>query len=234
MKHLLLIALVLLPIACRESAPPETATATVTETAATPAAPAAAPVVNGPKLQPVDDAAKDPSLIAFRDELLAAVKRRDADAVVAMADPKIRTTFGEGGGTTAFREALAKPGVWEDLEQILTQGGKFQGESFWAPYVYSAWPDAHDAFQFLAITSENVPLHESADATSPVLATLAYDIVERAGEPGRDEGPWRHVKTADGKTGWVEAHNIRSPIGYRAGFLKSEGKWKMNALVAGD
>lgn len=246
MKRLLLIPLLTLTFACRENPTPESqAVTTASESASTssqpvdtapraPAAPAAT-AVQGPKLPPVDETAKDPTLVAFRDQLLAAVRRRDADAVVALADPKIRTSFGDGGGADALRTALQKPGVWEDFEQLLSQGGSFQGESFWAPYVYSAWPDAQDAFTSLAITGENVPLRESRDASSRAIATLSYDIVQRGGEPGRDEGNWRQVKTADGHTGWVEAKYVRSPIGYRAGFLKNkEGQWRMNALVAGD
>ncbi len=259
---MLLIPLLLLPLACRESASPEsqagttasetsvtettvtqtTATqTTATETTATQPttdAPTAS-TVKGPKLMPVDEAPKDPSLAAFRDELLAAVRRRDADAVVALADPKIRTSFGGGGGAADFKRNLAQKGVWEDFERLLTMGGSFAGEgtegSFWAPYVYSDWPDAHDAFASLAVTGRNVPLRESADQNAPVIATLSYDIVQRAGDIGRDVGAWQNVKTADGRTGWVDATSVRSPVGYRAGFLKNkDGKWQINALVAGD
>jgi len=242
MKRLLSISLLILSLACRENPSPEsqavTTAATATETTAPPPSapePPAAPVVKGPKLMPVDEATKDPSLVAFREELLAAVRKHDAEAVVALSDPKIRTSFGGGGGAQSLKRNLEQPGVWEDLERILTEGGSFQGESFWAPYVYSAWPDAHDAFASLAITGENVALRESPDANASVVATLSYDIVQRAGDVGRDPGTWQNVKTADGRTGWVESRFVRSPVGYRAGFLEnSEGKWRMNALVAGD
>ena len=257
MKRLLLIPLLILPLACRENPSPESQAVitgsetkvtetsatetTVTETTTTQATATAptAPTVKGPKLMPVDEATSDPSLVAFRNELLAAVRRRDADAVVALADPKIRTSFGGGGGAADFKRNLGQPGVWEDFERLLTQGGSFVGEgsgrSFWAPCVSSAWPDAHDAFASLAITGENVPLLESADKNARVIATLSYDIVQRAGDIGRDIGEWHNVKTADGHTGWVESRSVRSPVGYRAGFLKNkDGKWQINALVAGD
>jgi hypothetical protein len=244
MRRFLLVSLLALALACRENRSPESqATNTVAqETAATtsstppPPAPAPpAPSVQGPKLQPVDRAGEDPSLAAFRDELLAAVRRRDVDAVVAMADPKIRTSFGDGGGAADFRRMLQKPGVFEDLEQLLTLGGSFVGEgegrSFWAPYVYSAWPEAHDAFESLAVIGKDVPLRESKDPSSPTIATLDHDIVTIVSPAASDP---RQVKTADGKTGWVEEKHLYSPIGYRAGFIKSTGQWKMNALVAGD
>lgn len=246
MKRLLLVAL-LLSLACRENPSPESqavttaSETTVSETTASKAPPPAAPAapepappgIDGPKLMPVDEATSDPSLVAYRNELLAAVRSRNADAVIALADPKIRTSFGGAGGAEGLRRTL-EPGVWEDLEQILTHGGKFVGEgdgrSFWAPYVYSAWPDRHDAFEFLAVIGENVALRESADTNSRVIATLSHDIVERQ----EKKNDWQQVKTSDGRTGWVEAHSVRSPVGYRAGFMKSGGKWRMNALVAGD
>src|SRR5207253_3094380 len=98
MKPLLLISLFTLLLGgCLNASPesqavttgavePATTTPSTTTTAAEatppppPAAPAA-PSVAGPKLMPVDEASGDPSLVAFRDELSAAVRRRDTDAV---------------------------------------------------------------------------------------------------------------------------------------------------------
>ncbi|HYK02895.1 MAG TPA: SH3 domain-containing protein [Thermoanaerobaculia bacterium] len=241
--------LLFLTLACRENVAPESVTtttndATASTTAPAPAAPvppaappvatSTAPGVNGPKLMPVDDAPQDAALVAYRNQLLDAVRRRDAAAVAALVDPKIRTSFGNGGGTDEFRKTLAKEGVLEDLALVLSRGGTFQGEgesrSFWAPYVYSAWPDRHDAFESLAVIEDNVPLRETKDAASPVVATLAYDIVTLV----ISEEELRQVKTADGKVGWVDARHVRSPVGYRAGFNKTGGQWLMNAFVAGD
>jgi|SRR6185295_5525677 len=246
MKVLLWLPLFLF-VACNRTAPPETDTAatqapapaaTSAPPATTSAAEPAAPRVNGPKLMPLDAATDDPALVAYRDALLSAVKSHDIEAVIALVDPKIRTSFGGGGGAGNLRHSLEQPGNWNDLEQVLSLGGTFQGEgadrSFWAPYVYSAWPEAHDAFASLAVVAADVPLHETPDPNGPVVATLSYDIVTIADQPTTKPGAFRQVKTADGHTGWVESSKVRSPVGYRAGFLKQDGKWRMNALVAGD
>ncbi len=227
------------PIATPDALPSTITTASSTETTVTTETTAttsttapAAPQVNGPKLTPVDDAKKDPSLAAFRDDLLAAVRRHDVDAVVAAADPKIRTSFGAGGGVEVLRQMLQRPETWADLEQILSLGGTFVAgsrEAFFAPYVYSAWPESHDAFTALAVIAENVPLKESP--TGPAIATLAYDVVDRVGDP---HDGWQKIKLSDGRTGFVETKFIRSPIGYRAGFNKTGKNWRMTALVAGD
>lgn len=218
----------------RHTPPPPEAPrpATTATTAAEP------PVIDGPKLMPVDEATADPSLAAFRDELLAAVRRRDVDAVVAAADPNILTSFGGGGGSAALRDLLRDARMWDELERILTLGGTFRGEGeqrmFWAPYVYSAWPESHDAFMSLAVIEPRAPLRTAPSASAPAAAMLSYDIIERASEPGADEGAWRRVKTADERVGFVAARSVRSPVDYRAGFRKTDHRWRMTALVAGD
>lgn len=211
--------------------PATTSSAPAPEAPAAPAAPA--PGVEGPKLAFVDEGTRDPSFVAYRDKLLAAVRAHDAKAVAALSDPKIRTSFGGGGGTADLEKMLARPGMWDELEQILTLGGKFQGDSFWAPYVYAAYPDSQDSFTTGAVVADDVPLREKPEASAAVIATLSHDIVTLVPVRG-DRDEWTQVKTADGKTGYVESKSVRSPIGYRAGFLKSNNAWRMNALVTGD
>lgn len=211
----------------------ETSSSTTSSDAAEP--PLATPVT-GAKLQPVDEGKDDPSFSAFRAQLLEAVIRRDVDAVVAASDPAIRTSFGGGGGAQDLREVLKRPAIWTELETILRNGGNFVGgdrRSFWAPWIYSSWPDRHDAFTQMVVIEDGVPLRERPEASSPALATLSYDIVARDGQSSA-ESAWTRVKTEDGRSGFVESSKVRSPIGYRAGFIMEEGMWKMNALVAGD
>lgn len=220
MRHAIFL-LLLLTLACRESVAPEAVTTTTTaETSQAPA-----PAVKGPKLLPVDEGERDPEFAAYRKELLDAVRRRDAEGVVALADPKIRTDFGGGGGPDALRRTLSTDGVWRDLETALSLGGTFlSGDAFWTPYVYSKWPDGEDAFEALVVIGENVPLRDTNGTT---IATLSHDIVQRTDTRGQ-------VKTADGKVGTVDPAKLWSPVGYRAGFNKIDGKWRMTGFVAGD
>jgi hypothetical protein len=224
------------PSSTETSATTTVSTTTRRTTTLAPApAPAGAEPVAGPKLAPVDQGSSDASFAAFREKLRAAVKARDAKAVAALVDPKIRTSFGDGGGVADFEKTLARPGSFEMLDQLLSLGGTFLGEgdsrSFWAPYVYSTWPEERDAFTHVAVIGENVPLRKTPDANAEVIATLSHDIVER---PKYTEEAWQQVKTADGRGGYVETKQIWSPVGYRAGFNKKNGEWKMTALVAGD
>ena len=225
--------LLVLAIACnretpeaRQSAPP----VTTTTTAPASAPPPAPPTVPGPKLAFVDEATRDPLLVAYRNELLAAVHARDAKALAALVDPHIRMSFGDANGPRELERMLAEGNLWEELEQVLTLGGTFREGMFWAPYVYSAFPDTYDAFTTLVIVGDDVPLREKPQRDAPAVATLSRNIVERVSE----EKGWSRIKTADGRTGWVEARFVRSPVGYRAGFIKTAKGWRMNAMVAGD
>jgi hypothetical protein len=210
-----------------------TAASTIPSTASSVADAATAPPVTGPKLPPADESKADPSLVAYLDTLRTAVQKRDIGAVIAAADPTIRTSFGEGGGAASLRKMLERPELWSELEQILKLGGTFlegsNQKAFWAPYVYSEWPDREDAFEALAVIGDEVPLRSTPDG--PAIATLSYDIVTRAGDP--DDG-WQKIRTADGRTGVVETRFLRSPVGYRAGFNKTGDTWRMTGLVAGD
>jgi hypothetical protein len=223
---------------------PATGTAVSQPLGTTSVPPPQPPVAKGPKLLPVDAAPKDPSFLAFRDALLASVRKHDTKALLSALDPKIRTSFGDGGGIDAFRRQW-KPDatdskIWNVLEDVLSHGGSFgkdgAGTTFWAPYWYSAYPDDQDAFETFAVIGSNVAMRERPDHDAPVVATLDHDIVrvvpskEPAGKPA-----WRQFSTADGRKGWIAPDDVRSPIGYRAGFSKDKkGTWRMNALVSGD
>ena len=233
-------ALMLLALACRQQepavpdqpapTPPQTASSpeTVATSAPEPAAPSCTSAPN--RLCPSDEGPSDPTFAAYRDELRAAVKAKDLAKVKSMIDPAIRTDFGGGGGEGSF-----KPD-WEKLEAALALGGSFRGEGadrmFWAPYVYANWPDAFDAFSYVAAVRDDAIVRASPDDTSAEVARLQWDIVELVQGPRHDT--WRQVRTADRKEGWVRAADVRSPIDYRAGFSKRSGTWKMEAFVAGD
>jgi hypothetical protein len=224
------LTIVFLACAAPPEAPKQTATTTTT---ATTAAPAAKPLAITPtcvdapnRLCPHDEAAADPSFLQFRDRMLEAVAQKDEAKLKTFIDPKIRTSFGDGGGIASFKPK------WDELDSILKLGGAFRGaDSFWAPYVYASWPEAVDAFTHVAAIRSGVPLHETASESAPVVTRVDWEILEV--NPQKDAA-WFHVRTSEGKKGWVVAADVRSPIGLRAGFSKQSGQWKMNALVAGD
>lgn len=195
------------------------------------------------RLCPRDDGASDPDFAAFRERLRDAVARKDDAALMTFVDPQIRVSFGEGGGAAEFRKGWKLPSadspLWTELASILALGGTFLGEgaerTFWAPYVYSTWPDQLDAFENVAAVRNDVPLFDKADDASRRTGIAQYDVLRLLPSPDDDRASrWKHIQTADGKEAWVHASDVRSPIGYRAGFSKRSGAWKLEALVAGD
>lgn len=200
------------------------------------------------QLLPVDEADKDASFKVFRDKLIAAVKRRDAKYVLSVVDPKVKNGFGGYDGIANFKKQWKidspKSELWDELLFVLTHGGSFQTQgrtkTFEAPYIFTDFPDELDAFEYSAIVGANVRLRAKPDLSAPVVGDLSYSIVKVDYENSVEEKPnmgnykWLKVETLGGKQGFVSAEFVRSPIGYRAGFEKIRGQWKMVFFLAGD
>lgn len=200
------------------------------------------------RLVPVDQAAQDPSFVQFRKQLIDAARRHDERFVLSVVDPKIKNGFGGNDGIAEFRkfwrpERPNSP-LYDTLVSMLRLGGTFsdvEGErEFCAPYVFSTFPQDVDAFENVAVIVDGAPLKAAASSKSLTVARLSYDILQIdrkrsvpiKGAPGKYA--WYRAKLADGRSGFVEARNVRSPIDYRAYFAKVGGRWTMRVLVAGD
>jgi hypothetical protein len=195
-------------------------------------------------VSPAFAAAPPPSFVAYRKQLQAAIKARSMKALTKLLDPDIRLNFGGGTGIAAFK-SIWKPhdpntGIWKILDLVVNNGGHFNSKTqFAAPYVYSAWPDDIDAFNYAAITREGVELFDGPHESRKAIRKLGYEIIEvlqSSGKPQSETGDddWSEIKTGDGKRGFVQSKYYRSSIDYRAIFEKRKGKWRMTVLVAGD
>ncbi|RYG28961.1 SH3 domain-containing protein [bacterium] len=187
-----------------------------------------------PMLPPVDESAKDPSLAAYLGNLRRAVEKRDAKGLTVRIDPKIRTDFGGGGGLADFKKQWRPENpdgpIWRELEAILKLGGAFQAKNYWMPTTYAKWPEAYDSFSYAAATSGTVPVRAAPNADAKVVARLNYGIVKAEAE---SKG-WVPVQLPDGAKGYVHKTDIRRPIDYRMSISKHQGRWLIDALVAGD
>jgi len=201
------------------------------------------------KLLPVDEASKDPTFKAFRDALIDAVKKKDTQFLLNSVAPDIQNDFGGGNGVANFKATwklarVSESKVWAELDAILSMGGSFRVEggkkTFWAPYVYSAWPDDLDCgedAQCYAVTAEHVNVRSQPSSTAPIVASLSYEIVKSKGEepdPAKTPEGWTKIVVPGSGVGYIATKFIRSPGSYRAGFAKIKGKWLMTALIAGD
>lgn len=187
------------------------------------------------RLLPVDEARKDESFAAFREQLISALIRHDRVFVRAMLDANVKVSFGPENGATEFERQwkLDDPqsAFWETLLRVLKMGATKHGDGFVAPYVFSKWPQEYDPFEHAAVIERDLPLLSEPRDGSAVVTRLSYDIVRVT---GYGESEWVKVGTVDGKTGFVPAAAVYSPVDYRAFFEQRDGQWRMTMFLAGD
>lgn len=198
-------------------------------------------------VKPVDEAEKNASFLAFRTKLIQAVQKRDVKFILSITDKNIKNGFGGDDGIENFKKQWKiynrNSEFWREFLIVLTHGGTFDKEnknSFYAPYLFSTFPEDIDAFEYQAIFGNNVNLRSKPDINSPVVASLSYNIIQTDWESSvksptnKNEFLWVKIKTLGGKTGYVKPEFVRSSIDYRAGFDKIRGKWILTFFLAGD
>ena len=198
--------------------------------------------------RPFDEASKDRSFKRFRDRLIRTVNNKNRRQLLAATDKDIKIGFGVEQGIEDFKKMWnlnrANSPLWKELLTVLEKGGKFLGTGrdkiFCAPYLFTAFPEGVDEFENQAIFGSNVNLRTKPNLNSEVITQLSYNIVKfdynnsvtTTTDP--NQIIWAKVTTLGGKSGFVSADYVRSPIDFRACFMKKRGVWKMTAFVAGD
>ena len=191
------------------------------------------------RLLPVDQAATQPDFFTFRAQLLTAVARHDAAALMAVVHPNIKCDFGGGEGKAFFEEYWkpSAPGseVWAELAAVLALGGTFSTpDTFVAPYVFSRWPQGVDAFEHVAVVGDRVRIRTAPRPDAEAAAVSSFEILPLARQSGDAPEEWTAVTLAGKKIGYVASRFVRSPIGYRAYFSREDGRWRMLMFIAGD
>ncbi len=193
------------------------------------------------KLPPVDEAWKDPSLVAFRKGMLAAVKRRDVRYVVARAAGDIKLSFGGYAGRKTFRAWLTEEDMrdvyWHELEAVFSLGGVFTDkDTFCTPYVacvdVPGCPDC-DPYEMVFVLSDDAAIHAAMSTAAPVIARLSYDVLRMDYSRDVDEG-WLAVELPDGRVGYATGPDFRMAVDHRALLRKRKGVWQIDVFVAGD
>lgn len=198
---------------------------------------------------PVDEAAQDPSFITFRAQLLEAVQARDTAFVLAHLAPNATLSFGGDSGAEGFRrlwlrgDRPAGQSLWAVLTRTVALGSTYDPDPDYTtaeavatvPYVFDApdWPVEADAFEYAAVVGEKVRVRSAPSLEAETIASLTYTAVRAPWSTDVPEG-WRKVGLEDGRTGYVAARFLRSPIDHRIRFEKRGGRWTIAAFVAGD
>ena len=150
----------------------------------------------------IDEGPSDPAFAAFRARLLAAVRARDTEAVLALSSPDIRVSFGGEYGVDGFRTMLdpdpenlspeyaiqvadLREDYWLSLEEVVAGGGAFTdgGQGFRAPWT-EAWEmrldevaatdglGEMDPYDRSWVAADEVPVYAAADSSSEVIDSL--------------------------------------------------------------
>lgn len=189
----------------------------------------AAPV----KVMPGDESGKDKSFAAFKSELEAAVKRKDATFLRAALDDKAQAGFGATDDVKEFLEVLPlvpSSLIWNTLTVVLGQGcARTSTKEFVCPHLFAKAPEDFDWFEHLVLV-KNVAIRSEASVTAKVLTTRSYEVVKGV----RTDAAWVKVQTLDGIVGHAQLADLQSPLDTRAFFKKSKAGWKLTFLGAGD
>lgn len=198
------------------------------------------------RLPPIDEAASDATWPRFRARLLEALARRDQKFVLGIVDSRIRN-ISPIDGVTEFRKLWepqsADSPLWVELPRLLFLGSVFvkRGKNLTelcAPYVHFKWPDAAPADASGAIIARETLMKARPAAASDTLQTLSYHLVkvldwEVADEDKATPQKWVRIQTTAG-AGFVPEEQIRSPLEYRACFVRSGTGWRMTGLEVGE
>ncbi len=194
---------------------------------------------------PVDEGAGDASFAAFRKELIRTLAKRDVQALKPFIHPDAISSFGgRPGRDVLLRELERNPRLWEELSRILAGGGRFVTETdekgrrvrtFYAPCTYFAEIPGVDAMMIVVLTGRDVPVRAAPSPDGRVIARFTNEALEVVLGDRADNRNWFEVKLPDGRRGFVKAgRDVATSGDYRAGFVKSAGRWKLKYFVGGD
>jgi len=195
------------------------------------------------KMEPIDQASRDPSFVTYRNELLRAVVAHDSEAVVNLASADIMLSFGGDTGRETMRRNLEGfenwqgEAYWRELQRVLELGGVFfEDGAFCSPYLACVDPPGCpdcDPFEFVIVTGVDVAARDAPDPDARVVARLTYDVVRTDSDAYAGED-WYPVLLPTGRRAFLSHMDARMAIDYRARFEKIDGRWRMTVFIAGD
>lgn len=192
-------------------------------------------------IPPIDDSSQSPSLSKFLIKFDAVVKNKDFDAIKKFISKNILNSFGGEGGLNEFVLTWKndQKGLFDTLTQIRKGGGKLtrekNGTEFYCfPRMFTDFPSDLNAFSHGVLIGKEVRVYASPDVKSIVIAKLSHSVVGVENWVWK-KNSWQEIKLKQGVRGYVKSDKIRSPVDYRACFVKNKkGQWSMTQLIAGD
>ncbi len=198
------------------------------------------------RLEPVDEAARDPSWVSFRNQLLNAVESRDRKFLMRILAQDVRTSLEAPRGVAEFRKQWDVDGsnspLWHALRSALFLGSAYLEREkgrreLCAPYVLGKWPPEFDPFHHGVAIAREVLVKAEPSSASATVQVLSYDIAVISDWEVADKAPdvtqrWVKVKVKNGE-GYIPEEQIRSPVEHAACFVRTEQGWRLSGLAPG-
>ncbi|QKG70066.1 hypothetical protein [Erythrobacter mangrovi] len=192
-------------------------------------------------LAPRDECAAIAGAEAFRMALATAVANRDEAMLLPLFAPDVLLDFGGGSGRELLRERLNDPEyrLWEELDDLQRLGcAKGSDGGITMPWLWAQDLDEDDAFAVLYVTGANVPVYRGRTGDE-VVTRLSWSLVGWSAfldQEEEAEGATRGaVRLADGTTGYMCRHTVRSLLDFRLIVERmDDGQLLARAFVAGD
>lgn len=184
----------------------------------------------------------------FDRELRRIVSARDLDAFMALLTDDVLVSFGGNGGKEELREhwelseTEGRARFWAMLDRLLEQGA-------WAdrsdpgvityPWFFQAWAHDREAYGVL-IAPEGTVLRAGPDDAAPILARLPFSVLDNTPPDGAAEtvdwyhSEWLPVAGGGQCLAYASADAVMPLLGTRLLARRDNGKWKIEAIVAGD
>ena len=195
------------------------------------------------RLYPVDDTARDPAFRSYIGKLRSAVDRRDTRAFRKLVDDDVVVGPTDADkGWTRFNarwrvDDRENSPLWAVLSDLLALGFiQEHPRLFLSPYLVWRFPRQLSMATHLVVVRGDAALRDAPSPRGASSASLSFDIVQRLGEVQQTEElvQWIHVRTRDGKTGYLAARDVMSPMMPRAQFGMRRGHWRLIALEGPD
>jgi hypothetical protein len=197
----------------------------------------------------VDEATREPSLVAARDRVIDAINRQDDNALKAAMHPSV---IGPGGfigiengkllpsdETAGLRRALQLGGAFTN-----TRGSRLSREEFCAPFAYAKYPDYDDIPQELwdgfdlqrpaVVIEPNAPIYARPDRRTAVIARVSFELVQTGGEQVVGNERWNRVYTRANprRMAWIQRSKYWDPnADTHACFGKFDDRWLMTRFA---
>jgi hypothetical protein len=186
----------------------------------------------------IDEGQSDKSFSSTRSRMASAVRDGRLEAIEDFVDDDIVFGFDGSSGRGAFIESLKDSRQRTALLDALSLGGRFQlidnQPGFWAPFVYTVplW-DTSMPERYVIPLYRPLDIYSQASPTSRILDRFDCQPVLLAEKVNLNKDSWYAVLVR-GARGYVSRLSVRSPLDYRAGFVRVKRGWVLKYFVSGD